>query len=137
MRAVVDTSVWVSGVYWTGLPHRLLQRWRDGEFEAIVSPALLAELERALGAVAHRIGANPDLAEEWMDLITSGAELVHPGRTVLICRDPADNAVLEAAVAGQVDCIISGDRDLTDLGEHCGVRILTPRQFADLLGIAD
>jgi len=135
MRAVVDTSVWVSGIFWTGLPHRLLLRWRDGEFEAVVSPVLLDELSRVLHAIAVRVGASPDLAEEWVNLIALGAEWVIPAEAVAICRDPGDNAVLEAALAGRVDCIVSGDQDLLTLGEFQGIPILTPRQFADWLDL--
>ena len=133
MRAVVDTSVWVSGIFWTGLPHRLLLRWRDGEFEAVVSPVLLDELNRVLHAIAQTIGAPAGLADEWADLVALGAELVIPAEAVAVCRDPDDNAVLEAALAGLVDCIVSGDQDLLSLGEFRGIPIVTPRQFADWL----
>lgn len=133
MRAVVDTSVWVSGIFWTGLPHRLLLRWRDGEFEAIVSPVLLDELSRVLHAVALRIGASPHLADEWVDLVALGAELVIPAEAVTVCRDPEDNAVLEAALAGRADCIVSGDQDLLSLGEFQDIPIIAPRQFVDWL----
>ena len=58
-----------------------------------------------------------------------------PSQPVSACRDLKDNAVLEAACAAGADCIVSGDRDLLDLGEYRSIPILTPRQFADLLGI--
>lgn len=129
MRAVIDTSVWVSAIFWTGLPHRLLLRWRSGEFEIVMSPALLSELNRVICSIASRIGAPPDLADEWLDIITLGAELVVPAEAVTACRDPSDNAMLEAAAAGRVDCIVSGDRDLLSLTEFRGIPIVTPAQF--------
>ena len=136
MRVVIDTSVWISGVFWTGLPHRILIAWRDGEFEVLVSPPLVAELARSLSAIVRELGADPALAQEWLDLIALGCEPVAPERTVSACRDPNDNAVLEAGLAGQADYVVSGDRDLTSLGEHCGIGILAPRQFARLIGCA-
>ena len=49
MRAVLDVNVLVSAILSpTGAPARLLLAWRTGAFELIVSPALLAELNRAL-----------------------------------------------------------------------------------------
>ncbi len=133
MRVVIDTSVWVSGIFWTGLPHQLLLRWRDGEFEAVVSAALLDELGRVLHTLATRIHPPPGLADEWVDLVALGAEWVTPAETPDACRDPGDNAVLAAAVAGRVDCIISGDQDLLLLGKFQDIPIVTPRQFADWL----
>jgi putative PIN family toxin of toxin-antitoxin system len=133
MRAVVDTSVWISGVFWTGLPHQLLLRWRNGEFEAVLSPALMAELSRVLHAIAREIGAASELADEWADLIALGAEVAIPAEKVAVCRDPDDNAVLEAALAGRVDCIVSGDKDLLDLCECGSIPIITPRRFMSLL----
>ncbi len=135
MRAVVDTTVWVPVPVRTGLPHRLLLRWRDGEFEAVVSPMLLNELSRVLHTIALRIGASPDLADAWADLVAQGAQWVIPTEAVAVCRDVEDNAVLEAALAGHADCIVSGDQDLLSLGEFRGVSIVTPRQFADWLDL--
>jgi predicted nucleic acid-binding protein len=50
-----------------------------------------------------------------------------------VCRDRDDDKVLETAVAGQADIILTGDRDLLILGEHNGIRILSPRQFVELM----
>jgi putative PIN family toxin of toxin-antitoxin system len=111
----------------------LLLRWRDGEFEAVMSPALLDELGRVLHTLATRVNAQPGLAEEWVDLVALGAEWVTPAETLAARRDPGDNAVLAAAVAGRVVCIISGDQYLLLLGEFQGTPIVTPRQFVNWL----
>ena len=50
-----------------------------------------------------------------------------------VCRDRDDDKVLETAVAGQADIILTGDRDLLILGEHNGIRILSPRQFVEIM----
>ncbi len=49
MRAVIDTNVLVSGLFWHGPPHMLLEHVRDGALDLISSPALLAELTNVLG----------------------------------------------------------------------------------------
>ena len=49
MRAVIDTNVLVSGLFWHGPPHMLLEHARDGALDLISSPALLAELTTVLG----------------------------------------------------------------------------------------
>jgi predicted nucleic acid-binding protein len=50
-----------------------------------------------------------------------------------VCRDRDDDNVLATAVAGQADIILTGDDDLLVLGEYNGIRILSPRQFVELM----
>ena len=52
-----------------------------------------------------------------------------PAQRINACRDPKDNMVLEAAVAGQVDVIVSGDKDLLTLSPFKGIPVLTPAAF--------
>ena len=59
--------------------------------------------------------------------------LVTAEETVTASRDPSDNRVLEAAVAGSSDYIVSGDNDLLILRQFGGIPIVTARQFLDLL----
>jgi predicted nucleic acid-binding protein len=52
-----------------------------------------------------------------------------------VCRDPDDDIFLTAALSGGVNHIISGDRDLQALVEYQGVQVVSPREFAESLGI--
>ena len=47
-----------------------------------------------------------------------------------ICRDPDDDAILGTAVAGNADCIVTGDSDLLVLERFQGVDIVSPSEFA-------
>jgi putative PIN family toxin of toxin-antitoxin system len=66
-------------------------------------------------------------------LLDSVAKSVNPAekgvRITGVCRDETDHAILETAVAAQAGYIVSGDRDLLDLGEFRKVRIMVPRDF--------
>jgi predicted nucleic acid-binding protein len=58
--------------------------------------------------------------------------IVHPRTKISICRDPADNMLLECCLESKADILISGDRDLLDievLPFH--LKILTPRKFLE------
>jgi predicted nucleic acid-binding protein len=48
-----------------------------------------------------------------------------------VSRDPDDDNILATAVAGSCDCIITGDKDLLVLKQFEGIKILSPREFAD------
>jgi putative PIN family toxin of toxin-antitoxin system len=105
----------------------LLLEPRDGRLQLVQSPALLTELRRVL--------AYPKLARAIPDptglatLIEAAAVLVHPECTLHVISDEADNRVLEAAVAGTVQYVISGDHHLLDLVSFEQIPILRPAAF--------
>ena len=47
------------------------------------------------------------------------------------CRDPDDDKILETALMGEADCLITGDRDLLEMSPFCGIPIVAPRDFLD------
>lgn len=86
------------------------------------------ELEEVL---VVRFGDDPSLTRMVRGKIEPLAEVVDHSDLANIARDPDDDdAVLAAAIAGEASAIVTGDRDLLVLGEHHGVRIVTPRDFA-------
>ena len=100
-------------------------------FDLVLSSAIVAEVERALRlAKIRKYLREPDEALLWLADIVALADLVEDtGRVKGVCRDPADDAVLGAAVEGRASAIVTGDDDLLALGEFEGVVILTPRAF--------
>jgi len=133
LKAVIDTTVWISGVFWHGLPNEILELWKAGDFEIIVSEAILEEIERKLHEKAVEFEMETEVVSEWLDLITIEAIFVQPQEKIQACRDPEDDLFLKAAVEGRADFIVSGDKDLTDMGEFREIKLVKPRQFYDFL----
>lgn len=68
----------------------------------------------------------------------SFAVLVEPGEPIsVIADDPSDNMLIEAAVTGCCDYVVSGDPHLLRLGEYRGIQILTPAAFLAVLEQGD
>jgi putative PIN family toxin of toxin-antitoxin system len=134
---VLDTSVWISGVFFRrGIPASILHAWRDRRFEIVVTSETLAELERKLREKVAEFGARPALAEEWITYVTTFARAVPTTVTVSgVCRDPDDDKFLGAALSGGASYIVSSDHDLQALGEYQDVKVLSPKEFAERLGI--
>jgi len=134
---VLDTSVWISGVFFQrGIPARILRAWRDRRFEIVVTSETLAELERKLREKVVEFGADPALAGEWVIYVKTFARVVSAtGDADGVCRDPDDDKFLDAALSGGARCVVSSDHDLQVLGEYQDVKVLSPREFAELLGI--
>jgi len=123
---VFDTNVLISALVYGGLPRELLTRVFRGEITLITSTALMNELEDVLIA---RFAHDPSLARTVRSEIELLAEVVDALDHAPVARDPDDDAVLAAAIAGEASAIVTGDRDLLVLGEHHGIRIVTPRDF--------
>ena len=134
MRAVIDTNVLVSGFLWRNAPHVLLERVRSGELMLVISPALLAELDDVIGrprfdAILLRSATS---RRGTLDELRRLAEVIDPPPLPRpVCRDPDDDEILAAAIAGQVDLVVSGDNDLLILGQYQSIPILSP---VDALG---
>jgi len=128
MRIVLDTNVFVSGIFFTGPPYQILKAWRDGRVQLLVSPSILDEYQR-IGAQLALQFRGVDL-KPFLDLLTVQAEILLPPALPLVIRDdPSDDKFLEAAVAGNAPYIISGDKHLLTLSEFRGIQILKPRDF--------
>lgn len=138
MRVVLDANVLVSALIRPeGPPGGILRRLlRDSAFDLVASPAILDELRRALRypKVRKYLPASErdlDLHIEALQAVAIMVEGRLPGR--IVAADPADDIYVAAAAEGLAGYIVSGDRHLLDLEEYEGIRILTPREFLDLL----
>jgi len=130
MRAVLDTNVIISALFWGGGPRRVVDLAASGRFQAITSPELLAELEDVL---AEDFEVPQERVELILRDVLSWAEVAGPTEQVVLpVRDLADVKVVACAVAGRADCIVTGDRDLLSLGEVQGIRMMTVRAFLDV-----
>ncbi|MDA8398770.1 MAG: putative toxin-antitoxin system toxin component, PIN family [Actinomycetota bacterium] len=127
LRAVLDTNVIVSGLGWRGAPAAVLDAVLDGRVTLVTSPPLLAELRRVLlyPKLARVIEGGGKLA----DLVEASGVVVLSSRVFAVVGDESDNRVLEAAVEGAADYIVSGDEDLLGLGSFQGIAVETPRDF--------
>lgn len=75
---------------------------------------------------------SPEIVLERMGAFTEDARwVVVTGKISGICRDPKDDFILECAVTGNADVIVTGDKDLLSLGSYGSIRILTARQYLD------
>ena len=131
MRAVLDTNVLVSALLSpSGTPGRVLESWYDGAFELVISPLLLAELERVLAYHGLRDRTDPDEVYAALARLTRAAVAPDAPQPAPRTRDPRDDYLV--ALAESEDAIlVSGDRDLLELSGE--LQVLTPAQFLELL----
>src|SRR6185436_15683888 len=132
MRAVIDTGVFVSAlIRKQGTTGDVLRALRGGRFTAIYTTDMMVEIIDVLGRARFRTKYHiePDDITALVNLIRLRGELVTPARQLMVCRDPKDNKFLEAALATQTDCIVSGDGDLLHMTSFEEIPILRPAEF--------
>jgi uncharacterized protein len=136
MRAVIDTSILVRAVIKpSGSVGPVLTHVRDERYTLVYSEPLRLEYAGVLQRprIRMRYRVTESVIAATLALIVLKGELVVPDQQVTVCRDPKDNMVLEAALAGKVDVIVSGDDDLLVLNPFEGIPIVRPAEFLTML----
>ena len=133
LSAVVDTNVFVSGLLKGKVTRAIVNALIDNKFRLIISVDLFNEL--IITANKPRLAPFIDEFDKTIltSLIKDRFPLINPSERVDICRDPEDNKVLEAAVAGNADSIVTGDKDLLALKSIKNTSIITPKEFIQKL----
>jgi putative PIN family toxin of toxin-antitoxin system len=132
VRVVLDTNVLISAIAFGGIPRRILESVLSGTIELCTSEALVEELRGVLQR--PKFGLSPQLVQTIISELTAVASWVVPEkRHSLIDVDPADNEVLDCAVAAEADYIVSGDAHLLRLEKCETVQITTVERFATIL----
>jgi putative PIN family toxin of toxin-antitoxin system len=130
VRVIVDTNVIVRGPLRSiGPPGIALRAGEGGAFTWITSPQLLAEVEQVLGRPHITRVVGEGRITRFLTAVAEVAIIVEPTHRLDVSRDADDHRVLEAAVAGNADYIVTGDRDLLELGSQAGIQIVTPAEF--------
>ncbi len=128
-RVFLDTNVLVSALLFKGRLTRLVDLWRAGRIVPVVSRETFAELSGVLHYPKFAL-APEEIRAIIEDEILPYFDVVDVKEEVIgVCRDPFDDQFLTVAINARVAWIVTGDRDLLDLGTYRGVRIVTPQEF--------
>lgn len=130
MRVILDTNVFISGIFFSGPPYQIIKAWRDGQMKLVISPEILAEYQRVAAALAEQFPAI-DL-RMILELVTIKAEMVQAQSLPKpVSADPDDDKFLACALASKSKVIVSGDKHLLDVSGFRKILVLKPRAFVD------
>ena len=135
MKAVIDTNIWISfliGKLLSGLDDYIL----DGLLEVVISDEQLEEIATVLRRPKFRQYFSADDIEEFLALLYKSARIVELQHTIKDCRDEKDNFLLETAIRGKADYIVTGDRDLLVLNPYRGKEIIGFKEFEGIIKAA-
>ena len=134
LRIVLDSNVYVSAFNRSnGVPFRIWQLALNRHCALLVSPAIVGEIA---GVLRRRFGWDEPRLIRRMKLLTALAEIISPPFTLTVFSGTmeADNRILECAVAGKADLIVSGDGDLQRLKVYEKIPIIRPADALRTLG---
>lgn len=125
MRIVLDTNVIISALLFDGVPEKVVIRSIGGENTLVISPYIIEETSRILQSKFKIPKTRLILVERFL----SQADVQYFQPFLRILTDEPDNRIIETAVCGKADVIVTGDRLLLELEEYKGIRIVKPADF--------
>jgi putative PIN family toxin of toxin-antitoxin system len=135
LKAVFDTNIFVSAL---AIPGGQAERAIDLVIDARVNLCISKEIiHEVLGVLAQKFSKGPEELARTAVFLSELAELVVPRKKLAVLDDEPDNRILECAVTGHADVIVTGDRAMLNLKKYQEIRILSLRQFLDEISAPD
>lgn len=137
VRAVFDTNVLISSLIRSGKPRLLWNKVIKGEIELIISREILSEFNNVARRPKLRRYVSLKRLRRFNLVLIRRAEIIEV-RTHLpqITEDPDDNVIVETALDGRADYIVSGDKHLLILKEFRGIKIINVEEMLEILRIS-
>ena len=127
MKVVFDTNILVSAlVFPGGRAEAALLRIIEERDQLLLSKPILDEL---LGVLARKFSRDAEELARVALLLSELSVAIRPRKKLRVVKDEPDNRVIECALAGRAEAIVTGDRDFLELREYRGVRIISLREY--------
>jgi len=136
LKAVLDTNVYISAFHYPkGRNAVLWSAARDRRYSLLVSPAIIREMARVL---RDDFSWHEERIQKLIRRVAdvAGRGVIAPRTTIrAVSADPDDNRILECAVDGKADLIVSNDHHLLGLEAYRGIPIIAGVDFRRTLGL--
>ncbi len=127
-KVLLDTNILISALGWNSKPKEIFRKCIVGELKLITSLEQIDELRRVMGY--PKFNFTEEQKESFISIILEIAAMVEiTGKVKVIKDDPDDDVMIETAIVGRADYIISGDPHLLNLKEFTGIKIVTAKEF--------
>ena len=135
MKIVLDTNVLVSGIFWDGVPHEILDLWAHDAIRLVATDEMLKEYVRVIQGFAT--DEKSELTNHWTTFLIENIELIISNSELKLCRDPSDDKFINCAISSRAKYIVSGDKDLLDLKTVNNIEIVNSRAFIKIMNSED
>ncbi len=135
IRATLDTNVLVSATFWTGDSFRILELIERGEIVCVLSSFIISEYIKVINSeeILEKRKKKELVFLKIIQKIFSESLIIEPKTELRVIKtDSSDNRIIECAVEGKADFIITNDRHLLNVGNYAGIRIMAPGEFLEI-----
>lgn len=129
MNIVVDTNVLISGVFFGGLPGKVLSSIVNDRVTAFATTEIISEYEEVVQEMISRHQGK--LNRSILLPLINAMKIIEPVSEVIACRDPDDDKFIGCAKDAHALYIVSGDKDLLVLGHYENIQIVTAKEFCE------
>jgi uncharacterized protein len=127
VKVVFDTNIFISALVFPGsIAEKAIIRIIGGKDTLLISKAILDEL---LLTLARKFSKDPEQLSKVAVNLNEMSLTIESGEKVSILVDDADNRILECAVAGEANFIVTGDKEMLLLKSYKGIKIITLNQY--------
>ena len=127
MRILIDTNILISGLFFHGLPKKLLSEMDFEKFNICVNEEIVLEyIEKVDKKFSN---AKYVIDKELREKFFSSLQSFEMKSDLKICRDPKDDKFINCAIDAKAIYIVSGDSDLLTIKNFAGIEIVTAREF--------
>ena len=132
LRIVLDTNVIISAIIHNGKPRKLFQIGINGRYQILMSKEILEEISDVLQRPKLKM-TGEDILRIISALVQSSENVSVESQIQAIFKDPDDDIVINTAYDGNADYIVSGDKDIRELGEFQNIKIVSVDEMLKIL----
>lgn len=127
MRVVFDSNIFISALILPGgMAEAAMMRIIEGNDTLAISREIIDEV---LAVLARKFSRDAEALSRVAVNLASLGTLVRPVQRLKVLADGPDNRILECAVAGSAEAIVTGDKAMLMLKNYQGIRIISLREF--------
>ena len=132
MKIVIDSNVFVSSFFWGGHPRKIYERIINGFDELYITDEIIMEIKSVMSS--SKFNLNSIEIEDYIKIIEKySKKIVSKNVPKSISRDKNDDKILQCGLDGNVDYIVTGDKDLLVLKECETIKIIKPRDYLEIV----
>lgn len=132
MKIVIDSNIFISSFFWGGYPREVFERVINGFDELFITDEIIKEIMSVMSS--SKFQADEVEINNYIKIIEKySKKIVSKDVSKSISRDESDDKILQCGLDGNVDFIITGDKDLLVLKEYETIKIIKPKEYLDIV----
>jgi putative PIN family toxin of toxin-antitoxin system len=127
MRVVFDTNIFISALVIPGsLAEKAVLRIIEGKDDLLLSTDIMKEV---LSVLSSKFGREREALSHVAVTLMDLGKWVKAAQKIRVLKDEPDNRILECAVSGKAELIVTGDKEMLRLKEYMGIKITSLREY--------